>query len=625
MRGEWRYSGVIMKRFKISGWLNGLWFCGIYGAMLVFGDVVYAQDEAEINAQTTPEVAQKWHSIATTQVRDERVQDKSWDAIAESDASHPEKDLAKSHWNEIPDSVVAGDSKKSSGTLKFSDIPDTGAADGGDEDLSRTWTAPDLATQVQRDAVLPSVMSGGIFVPTMTGGINEPKYLVLDGHGKVVKESYTGESVYVPQGRYTVKVGSLLTQGQLEFAVNVVEGSVTHVPVKWSGLLIKVVNDRGAMIRGNYEIVSLPERSYIGLGTGALVNEGEHLSTWLLWPGRYMVISAGEGYQARKNFITVDILPGELSRVTLVMDEDSGDILGGGEIDNIEEKDEARWWWAGILVGGSVRFNDTRNVVGKAAGQLLDVSAFLESYFTLGLDRHFLYARLNAEIGGTIRFEERPFITTVDELNLELLYTYRVVDWFGPYARFAFESNMAPAYQELTTPHVVEQRDGDGNVISRQENKLEVKLSPSFSPITLNTGVGGRFDYSVAWFKFNARLGIAYRHVFARDLYIIDHIDDDTDTVIIDPVNDSSQFGVEGSVALEMTPLRWFSLKADVSVIDPFEDYANPVVDFNLDAAIRLSSIASISYNLRVNYDVSMIREVQVDQYVQLRFSYKIY
>ena len=60
-------------------------------------------------------------------------------------------------------------------------------------------------------------------------------------------------------------------------------------------------------------------------------------------------------------------------------------------------------------------------------------------------------------------------------------------------------------------------------------------------------------------------------------------------------------------------------------MIEPFEDYRNPIVVLDLDAAVRLSSIASISYSLRLNYDVSLIDKVQIDQYVQLRFSYKIY
>ena len=498
--------------------------------------------------------------------------------------------------------------------------------EGDPHDGNRTWLQPSPAVQLEREAQLQPVLKGGIFVPSMSGGINEPKYQVRDATDDIVKEAYTGTTAYVPPGDYTVVVGSLVTADRLEFDAHVVEGSTTLIPVEWSGLTVKVVNDRGTTIRGNYEIVSLPDRSYIGLGSGALINEGERLSTWLLWPGQYMIISAGEGYQARKNFITVELKPGELSRVTLVLNEETGDILGGGEIEEMPEDDEERWWWAGVLVGGSVRYNHTADVVGKAAGQLLDVSAFVESYFTLGLHKHFLYSRLNAEIGGTIRFEERPFFTTVDELNLELLYTYRFVDWFGPFARFSFESNMAPAWQELAVPHTIEIQNATGEIVSTLENQREVKLSPSFSPIELNAGAGARFDYTFGfWLKLSARLGLAYRHVFTHDLYIVSDIDDDTRTITLNPVRSSSQFGAEAALTLDLTPIQWFTLKVDASLLEPFDNWKYPVVDMDIDAAIRLSSIASISYTLRLNYDIQMIDKVQIDQYVQLRFSYKVY
>ena len=60
-------------------------------------------------------------------------------------------------------------------------------------------------------------------------------------------------------------------------------------------------------------------------------------------------------------------------------------------------------------------------------------------------------------------------------------------------------------------------------------------------------------------------------------------------------------------------------------MIDPFNNMEAPIVDLDVDAAFRLSSIASLSYTLRLNYDISLIDEVQIDQYIQLRFSYKVY
>ena len=537
-----------------------------------------------------------------------------WDAIAESEGPSHSKDVTTTQsglsWRERDASASSSSDHQ---------------ADAGDPHQgSQTWFAPPPEVQMAHDGQLPPVMMGGIFVPSMTGGVSEPKFQVQDSEGKLVKESYTGSIAYVPPGDYSVVVGTLVADERPEFEVHVVEGNTTLIPVEWSGLVVRVVNDRGATIRGNYEIVSLPERNYIGLGSGALVNEGERLSTWLLWPGKYMIISAGEGYQARKNYITVNLNPGELSRVTLVLDEETGNVLGGGEIDTISIEDEKRWWWAGVLIGGSVRFNRVDDVVGKATGQVLDLSAFLESYFTLGLHKHFLYTRLNAEIGGMIRFENRPFLTTVDVLKFELLYTYRVIDWFGPFARFSFESNMAPVYQELKNPHTVYKFNKNGEVISEKTKQMDIKLSPSFSPIRLNAGIGGRFDLAFgAWFKMSSRLGVAYRNLIIRDLYIVDS---DADAVItLVPVDNTSQFGAEAALTIDLTPIQWFTLKVDASLLEPFNDWANPIIDLDVDAAIRLSSIASLSYTLRLNYDVSLIDKVQIDQYIQLRFSYKIY
>lgn len=497
----------------------------------------------------------------------------------------------------------------------------------GDPHAGRqTWLTPAPQVQVQRDMQLRQFGKGSVFVPAMTLGIVEPKYQLLDEEGEVLQESYTGNSIQVAPGDYTVAVGSPVASDRMLFDVHVVDGEATVVPVEWSGLVVKVVNDRGTTIRGNYELITLPERGYVGLGSGALVTEGERMTTWILWPGQYMLISLGEGYQARKNFITVDLKPGFLKRITLVLDEENGNILGGGEIDNsyIDEAVE-RWWWAGVLVGGSVRFSRSDNVIGKANAQLLDISAFCDSFFNMNLKKNILYARFNAELGGTFRLNERPFLTTIDEFNVELLYAYRLLTWFGPYVRFSFESNMAPSYQEFSSLKNIRKYDGEGTLVSATD-RLDLRLSPSFSPILLNMGGGARIDHSFgSWLKLSSRLGIAYRHIFTRDLYVLRSVDGDNESFELHPVNDKASFGVEAALNLELTPIKWFTLKVSASILEPFMDLKAPVIDVDLDAAFRISSIASISYSLRMKYDRLLIDKLQADQYIQLRFSYKIY
>ena len=250
-------------------------------------------------------------------------------------ASAQTLDLDKERWNAITVSENPEISSESRALTWGDNIPETSRKTSDEDDTAdphhgyQTWLAPSPQKQLERNAQLPSMLKGGIFVPSMTMGMNEPRYQIYKNDQKI-EESTTGTIIYVDPGDYTVTVGTPVTEERLEFDVHVVEGAVTTVPVEWSGLVVKVVDDHGTTIHGNYEIVSLPDRSYIGLGSGALINEGERLNTWLLWPGKYMIISAGEGYQARKNFITVSLEPGQLSRITLVLDEDTGDILGGG-------------------------------------------------------------------------------------------------------------------------------------------------------------------------------------------------------------------------------------------------------------------------------------------------------
>jgi hypothetical protein len=213
------------------------------------------------------------------------------------------------------------------------------------------WLLPSPAVQLEMDAELIPVGKGAVFVPAMSEAAAEPPYLVLDAQGEVVARSPTGSKTILAPGRYQVKVGSGVEEQMLNHQVTVHEGHTTLVKPDWAGMIVRVVDEHGTQIRGTYEIFALPSGEDFGLGLGADETRGETLRTWLLPPGRYMLVRSGETPRARTDFLTVQLEPGELTHFTLVQDEE-GNFEGGGVVDRWEGRTEIENWRLGLIVGG---------------------------------------------------------------------------------------------------------------------------------------------------------------------------------------------------------------------------------------------------------------------------------
>lgn len=518
-----------------------------------------------------------------------------------------------------------------------------------------SWEQPRPTIQAEQDPSLRPAGTGAIFVPSMTESDLEP-FVIIRRDGEEVATSPTGKKIFVTPGVYDVFVGTGTPDTMLEYGVNVVEGRITFIPVEWGGLVVRVVDERGNAFRGTYDLVTMPEREYVGIGLGAVIREGEQLTTWLLPPGDYMILAAGESYQARKNFVTLRIDPGHLVNYTLVLDESTGDLLGAGDIRiGGTELDPENNLSVSLVAGGRVEFNNASDVIGKNNGAALSVTGFLESIVSYIVGPNILYGRLSFEIGGRIEFGilgedtlERPFVPNIDEIIFELLYVYQLADWFGPYVRFTFESNMLPGVQDWQgTSTRVQKCEGaafrngvcSGRVIDEfgpgGNGNLFTDLNSPFAPIEMDFGTGGRFAYrNGTWLNISARLGFGGRQVFPRDLYVID--DDTSDPVLLSQRPPRTQFGFEAAIIAEVNITRWVLFKIDANLLDPFvslpnEDnrsvgqlLADPVLDFRGTLALRLSSIASINYVIRVISDSAIQAKTQVDQSVLLRFAYKI-
>ncbi|PKN54730.1 MAG: hypothetical protein CVU56_24995 [Deltaproteobacteria bacterium HGW-Deltaproteobacteria-14] len=488
-----------------------------------------------------------------------------------------------------------------------------------------TWDAPRPAVQADQDPRIGPAATGAVFVPAMTDSVLEPLYLVRDAAGDEVAATPMGRKTFLVPGRYTVVVGSGPEEGRLSFDTVVVEGRVTWVPAEWTGLVVNVVDARGNPFRGSYELVRMPARDYVGLGLGAAIAQGERLSTWVLYPGRYMILLAGESYQARRNFVTLRLPPGELVQYTLVLDSDTGELLGAGEIASFRPQQWSSGWNGSLVLGGTFELNQSDKVVGRTDGTLLGISGFVESLFGYRDEPHRFYGRLNLEAGGDLRLPDRPFVSNVDELTLDLLYVYRVAPWFGPYARASIETQVLPGIQPFDQPTDVRKLDHDGAELGVERQQQSFTLADAFAPIEPRYGTGLRFDANFGGhLSLATRVGVGGRHVFTRGLFILND-DPSTAELEVRRIRDVTQFGAEAALVAELTLGRWVVLKLDTNVLFPFDDYAQTFVDFRGVITLRLTSFASLNYTVRIKDDPALSADTQFDHAVLLRLAYKLF
>jgi hypothetical protein len=310
-------------------------------------------------------------------------------------------------------------------------------------------------------------------------------------------------------------------------------------------------------------------------------------------------------------------------RLTVVMDATTGDLLGAGEVPPGTEVAEG--WTVNWVVGGSLEFTRSDNVIGKDNGMALEASAFTEADVQYQDSDHLAIGRLNVELGGRIELPDRPFVPSTDRTDLEMSYTYRVVPWFGPSVWSTFSTQLLPGVIVFDERTDVIKLRSDGTQVSTLTDVLDVEVSRPLSPIFLRFGTGPRFDLAPAfWVSFSSRFGVGSRLVFTPDLY--GSADDpNTPEFELREIDDVTQFGLEASLTGQLNITRWVQLKLETDVFAPFDDINRPVVGFLATVALRLASFASLNYTVRIDDDRSLAPETQIDQSVLLRFAYKIF
>jgi len=289
---------------------------------------------------------------------------------------------------------------------------------------------------------------------------------------------------------------------------------------------VEVITESRASIRESYEILDATSGKSYGVGQGVAEDLDERLRTWILPPGLYKVVKPGDNLNAVVNFGTVRLLPGELVRTHLVVDELNGNFVGFGQITDVRQNlrgRSQRHWIARTEISGNMLLNYTpKDQAGseEEAGLAASVQLLTDSRYQSG--RHIIPIWANIEEGLSVD-RDREVSKFADKGELKLTYIYRLRKWFSPYLRGGAESRFFATTHHFEEPTDYFVLDAAGDTVRTVRGAEEIRLADPLSPIELKRGAGitAALVQTIP-VNLNVRTGYGARSTYARDARTFD-------------------------------------------------------------------------------------------------------
>ncbi len=506
-----------------------------------------------------------------------------------------------------------------------------------------------LASQLQRDPTPIPPRLGSVFVPNIVKGrdVAPTKYSVLDRWNRPVAIAKTGFQSFVLPGQYTVKIGTHATDILPSYRIKVRPGKITVIRIRWAALIVRVVDTHLIQFRGTYDLIHLETRKGIGTGIGADDTLGEKVKPWLLPPGLYMIVRVGDSYLARTNFFTVRLRQGEVTYFRLVMDRESGQFLGGGELppEQIVKK-QGGWEW-NLQLSGNFLWNQLENVSGSPSGHSFNMTTFLFARLSYNRLPHFFLLTFNTELGFTIP-SLGDFRKSTDLLDLQAIYIYRIPKlFFGPYVRFGVETVIFPdtfKFNEddprLKQPiglYYCKNISCELKETYRPGKLQPITLSDYFDPLLFKQGIGLDLQaVQTNWFDLRILFGLGFRQEIARNVFQFDPRTDIAterckDPKLRNPFNpldisscpkpeDRENFtsirvfpketnhreGLELALVSTGRITRFVSFTFELDILSQFSNFTDLDINGRATVTFRLSHFASLNYRIRVRRDPAL-------------------
>lgn len=494
------------------------------------------------------------------------------------------------------------------------------------------WTEPAPEVQLHEDRTEIPIGKGAVFVPSLTGPLNEPPVILVDAEADHVTDLPTGERVLVDPGSYVVIVSSGSPMQGVGVAVDVKEGETSLVPVKWGALRIEVTDDHRVPHRGSYELIRAETREPYGTGFGADTLQGESLMTWLLPPGVYRIVKPGSNYRALRDFATVYVPEGGFVRYRLVLDPDTGEFLGSGVLLPDEfgsPNDRNTRWFSSFVIGAVGSLAQQQNVVGVNNQLTAAGSLFVDGQLSYNTGGHSVTTLLQVEAGGSqIRPQEGeplPIVKTRDRLRLDGLYTFYAKPWIGPYGRVTGETQAFRTDVLVTEDTTLARTFADGTQSEEfVPQNAQFFVAEPWSPTLVREGAGLNTRFvNNRWVSLNLRLGLGLRQNLYQGAWVIEDLPG-TPAIEYRQVDSFNQEGVESTLIATARLPGWAVYATDVELFADFQAFTEPSVEWRNTLTLRLTRNLSLNYYLNLERAPQVVDTLQFEQSVLLRASWAL-
>jgi hypothetical protein len=399
---------------------------------------------------------------------------------------------------------------------------------------TNSWLAPSVEDQLSRERTLIPLGRGALFIPSFTEPRREPEVTLFNDKGTLVQDGQTGERILLDSGSYTVRLGSGTMGQQISMKVTISEGHTLVEEPFWSGLVVETLLPNGEYIDGQYEVIRMGKWINYGKGHGLKSERLQDIKTWLLPPGLYRISKPGEGFSSLRNYITVQLNPGELHKVEVIFDKEAGDIVSGGVKSLNARVKVGNNWTFGVRAGGNVnlaRLTDGKGVRNEAMQVSSDarLQVQFDNVRYLGTTELLLQDNFSKAKG-------RPFIVTSDLANLRTNWVRRLNTWLGPYVRGSVESHLFPRNAERETIYIIRELSvpkrstlpsNPLNLDSTAMDTVQINGSKDFEttssldPMKFSEGVGVNIEFlSQYYLEANTQIGVAGRQNVALESYV---------------------------------------------------------------------------------------------------------